>query len=175
MITNYLKAYLRNLWKNRTYTFLNIIGLAVGIACSTLIFLWIEDEFTWDHQFAKKAVLYQIQGNQTYGGTTYTFAATPGPLAPNMKADIPGIAATSRLSWPYRGLFATDNNPIYEEGQYSDPSFLSLFNFDFVEGNPANALADIHSLIISQGMAKALFGNADPLGNAITTCRKAAV
>jgi len=167
MITNYLKAYLRNLWKNRTYTFLNIIGLAVGIACSILIFLWIEDEFTWDHQFAKKAVLYQIQGNQTYGGTTYTFAATPGPLASNMKADIPGIAATSHLSWPYRGLFATDNNPIYEEGQYSDPSFLSLFNFDFVEGNPANALADIHSLIISQGMAKALFGNADPLGKTL--------
>ena len=54
MFENYLKAYLRNLWKNRTYTFLNITGLAVGITCSTLIFLWIEDEFNWDHQFAKK-------------------------------------------------------------------------------------------------------------------------
>lgn len=164
MFTNYLKAYLRNLWKNRTYTFLNIIGLAVGIACSTLIFLWIEDEFTWDHQFTKKAVIYQIEGNQTYGGTTYTFSATPGPLAPSMKADIPGIAATSRLCWPYRGLFGNDNNPIYEEGQYADPSFLSIFNLDFAAGNPATALGDIHSMIISQAMAKALFGNADPMG-----------
>ena len=164
MFTNYLKAYLRNLWKNRTYTFLNIIGLAVGIACSTLIFLWIEDEFTWDHQFSKQKVIYQIEGNQTYGGTTYTFSATPGPLAPSMKADIPGIEATSRLCWPYRGLFGNDNNPIYEEGQYADPSFLSIFNLDFAAGNPATALGDIHSMIISQAMAKALFGNADPLG-----------
>lgn len=168
MLANYLKAYFRNLWKNRTYTFLNIIGLAVGITCSTLIFLWIGDEFTWDHQFAKKAVLYQIQGNQTYGGTTYTFSATPGPLAPNMKADIPGIAATSRLCWPYRGLFGIDNNPIYEEGQYADPTFLSMFNLDFAEGNPATALGDIHSLIISETMAKTLFGNADPVGKTLT-------
>ncbi|HEV9035966.1 MAG TPA: ABC transporter permease, partial [Puia sp.] len=167
MLTNYLKAYFRNLWKNRTYTFLNIFGLAVGIACSTLIFLWIEDEFTWDHQFTKKAVLYQIQGNQTYGGTTYTFSATPGPLAPAMKTDIPGIAAVSRLCWPYRGLFTTDKNPIYEEGQYSDPEFLSMFNLDFIEGSPATALGDIHSLIISQGMAKALFGNTDPIGKTL--------
>ena len=167
MLTNYLKAYFRNLWKNRTYTVLNIIGLAVGITCSTLIFLWIGDEFTWDHQFTKMAVLYQIQGNQTYGGTTYTFSATPGPLAPNMKTDIPGIAATSRLCWPYRGVFGADNNPIYEEGQYSDPSFLSMFNLDFIEGNATTALADIHSLIISQTMARALFDGADPVGKTI--------
>ena len=167
MLTNYLKAYLRNLWKNRTYTFLNIIGLAVGIACSTLIFLWIEDEFSWDHQFNKKAVLYQIQGNQTYGGTTYTFSATPGPLAPSMKTDIPAIAATARLCWPYRGVFGDGSTPIYQEGQYSDPSFLSMFNIDFTEGNPASALGDIHSLIIDESMAKALFGNADPIGKTL--------
>ncbi|HVS95647.1 MAG TPA: ABC transporter permease [Puia sp.] len=167
MVTNYLKAYFRNLWKNRTYAFLNIIGLAVGIACSTLIFLWIEDEFTWDHQFAKKGVLYQIEGNQTYGGTTYTFAATPGPLAPNMAADIPGMANTARLSWPDRSLFTIDDRNIYEEGQYGDPSFLSLFNLDFIEGTPAAALTGIHSLAISREMATAFFGNADPLGKTL--------
>lgn len=167
MLANYLKAYFRNLWKNRTYTFLNIIGLAVGIACSTLIFLWIGDEFTWDHQFTKKTTLYQIQGNQTYGGTTYTFAATPGPLAPSMKTDIPAIANTSRLSWPDRALFSIDDKIIYKEGQYGDPSFLSMFNLDFIEGNPAGALAGIHSLIISRDMSKAFFGNADPLGKTL--------
>ena len=82
MFTNYLKAYLRNLWKNRTYTFLNIIGLAVGITCSTLIFLWVEDESNWDFQFVKKHDLYQVEDNQTYDGTTFTFAATPAPSHP---------------------------------------------------------------------------------------------
>lgn len=167
MFANYLKAYLRSLWKNRTYAFLNIIGLAVGITCSTLIFLWIEDEFNWNHQFARKNDLYQIEGNQTYGGTTYTFSATPGPLAPSMKADIPGIANTSRLSWPERTLFSLDNKPLYQEGQYCDPAFLSMFSLEFLEGNPATALNDVHSLLITQTMARSFFGNEDPLGKTL--------
>ena len=167
MLTNYLKAYLRNLWKNRTYSFLNILGLAVGITCSTLIFLWVEDEFNWDHQFAKKKVLYQIEGNQTYDGTTYTFAATPGPLAPGLKSDIPGIASTCRFTWPDKTLFSLDNKPIYEEGDYCDSSFLTMFNLDFVKGNPATALNDIHSLVISREMATAFFGTADPMGKTL--------
>jgi putative ABC transport system permease protein len=167
MFKNYLKSYLRNLWKNRTYTFLNIAGLAVGITCSTLIFLWIEDEFNWDHQFAKKHYLYQVEDNQTYDGTTYTFSATPGPLAPGMKADIPGIAATSHLTWTNKTLFSLNDKPLYEEGNFCDASFLSMFNLNFTEGNPATALGDIHSLVISRSMATAFFGAADPLGKTL--------
>ena len=64
MFRNYLKSYLRALWKNKGFTSLNIVGLAVGIACSTLIFIWVEDEFTFDHQFEKKKYLYQVMENQ---------------------------------------------------------------------------------------------------------------
>lgn len=167
MFKNYLKSYLRNLWKNRTYTFLNIAGLAVGITCSTLIFLWIEDEFNWDHQFAKKQWLYQVEDNQTYDGTTYTFSATPGSLAPGLKADIPGIAATSHLTWTNKTLFSLNDKPLYEEGNYCDPPFLSMFNLNFTEGNPATALGDIHSLAISRSMATAFFGAADPMGKTL--------
>jgi putative ABC transport system permease protein len=168
MLTNYLKAYLRNLWKNRTYSFLNIIGLAVGIACSTLIFLWVEDEFNWDHQFAaKKNVLYQIEGNQTYDGNTYTFAATPGPLAPSMKTDIPQIAATSHLTWTNSTLFSLDDKPLYQPGNYCDPSFLSMFKINFTSGNPTSALNDIHSIVISRQMATAFFGASDPMGRTL--------
>jgi putative ABC transport system permease protein len=167
MFKNYLKSYFRNLWKNRTYTFLNIAGLAVGITCSTLIFLWIEDEFNWDHQFAKKHYLYQVEDNQTYGGTTYTFTATPGPLAPSMTADIPGIAATSHMTFPNKNLFSLNDKPLYEDGNYCDSSFLTMFNLNFIEGNPTTALTDIHSLVISRSMATAFFGAADPLGKTL--------
>jgi putative ABC transport system permease protein len=167
MFKNYLKSYLRNLWKNRTYTFLNIAGLAVGITCSTLIFLWIEDEFNWDHQFVKKQYLYEVEDNQTYDGTTYTFSATPGPLAPGLKTDIPGIAATSHLTWTNKTLFSLNDKPLYEDGNYCDPSFLSMFNLNFTEGNPATALSDIHSLAISRSMATAFFGAADPIGKTL--------
>ena len=158
MLSNYLKAYLRNLWKNRTYTFLNIIGLAVGIACSTLIFLWIEDEFTYDQQFEKKKYLYQVMENQTYDGHTYTFSATPGPLAPGITADMPGVAATSHLTWTNPALFTLDDKPLNQPGTYADPAFLSMFNLTFLEGNPRTALNQIHSLVITREMAKAFFG-----------------
>lgn len=167
MLANYLKAYLRNLWKNRTYTFLNIIGLAVGITCSTLIFLWVEDEFNWDHQFAKKKWLYQVEDNQTYDGNTFTFGATPGPLAAGMKADIPGVANTSHLTWTDQALFSLNDKPLYQAGNFCDPSFLSMFNLNFIEGNPATALNDLHSLVISRDMATAFFGTADPLGKTL--------
>jgi putative ABC transport system permease protein len=167
MFRNYLKAYLRNLWKNRTYTFLNIIGLAVGIACSTLIFLWIEDEFTYDQQFEKKKYLYQVMGNQTYDGHTYTFSATPGPLAPGITADMPGVAATSHLTWTNPALFTLDDKPLNQPGTYADPAFLSMFNLTFLEGNPATALSKIHSLVITREMAKAFFGAKDPLGQSL--------
>jgi putative ABC transport system permease protein len=168
MFANYLKAYLRNLWKNRTFTFLNIIGLAVGITCSTLIFLWIEDEFNWDQQFTGKSkYLYRVEDNQTYDGNTYTFEATPGPLAAGMKTDIPGIANTSHLTWSIQALFTHDDKPLYQTGNYCDPSFLSMFSLNFTEGNPTSALNDIHSLVISHDMAVAFFGTADPMGKTL--------
>ncbi len=168
MFTNYLKAYLRNLWKNRTYTFLNIVGLAVGITCSTLIFLWVEDEFNWDHTFASKSkYLYRVEDNQTYDGTTFTFEATPGPLAAGMRADIPGIANTSHLTWNNQALFSLNDKPLYQTGNFCDTSFLSMFKLNFTEGNPATALNDIHSLVISHDMAIAFFGAIDPLGKTL--------
>jgi hypothetical protein len=89
MFRNYFKTTLRNLWKNKTYSFLNILGLAVGIACATLIFLWVEDECNRNN-------LYNVKDQQTYNATTFTFDATPGPMAQGMKAEIPGIKSTAR-------------------------------------------------------------------------------
>ncbi len=91
MFQNFFKTTLRNLWKNKTYSFLNIFGLAVGIACAALIFLWVEDEVNYDSVNLKKDFLYQVYENQAYEGKTYTFAATPGPLAQGMKDEIPGV------------------------------------------------------------------------------------
>jgi hypothetical protein len=91
MFKNYFKTTFRNLWKNKTYSFLNIFGLAVGIACAALIFLWVEDELTYNHYFSNRDNLYNVKDQQTYDGTTFTFDATPGPMAQSIKAEIPGI------------------------------------------------------------------------------------
>src|ERR1700744_4876000 len=98
MIKNYIKTTLRSLLKNRSYSFLNISGLAIGIACASLIFLWVQDELTFNHNFAKRDNIYRIYQNQTYNGKTSTFKGTPGPMAKAMRSDIPGIKNAARMS-----------------------------------------------------------------------------
>src|SRR5947209_5907045 len=139
MLQNYLKTAFRNLWKNKVYGFLNILGLSIGIACTALIFLWVEDEMTYNHFFPKRADIYIVKNNQTYDGTTYTFDATPGPLAQGIKNELPGVAAASRCTWGEKVLFSLDDKGIYEPGNYVDSSFLTMFSLPFVKGNPSTA------------------------------------
>jgi putative ABC transport system permease protein len=168
MFKNYLKTAVRNLWKNRAYGFLNISGLAIGMACAALIFLWVEDELTYNHYFSNRDHLYKIKDRQTYDGTTFTFDATPGPLAQGIKAEIPGIKNTARTSWSDRVLFSLDDKTIYEQGLYVDPSFLSMFGLQFVKGKAVNTFAQLHSLVISETMAKKFFENTDAIGKTLT-------
>src|ERR1700704_5045444 len=110
MFKNYLKTTIRNLWKNRTFSFLNIFGLAIGIACAGLIFLWTEDEMTFDNLNFKKGHLYALEVNMTYGGSNFTMGSTPRPMAAAMRAEIPGIANAARFSdGDQRLLFSLDN------------------------------------------------------------------
>ena len=98
MFKNYFRVAWRNLWRNKTYSFLNIFGLAIGIACAGSIFLWVEDELNWDKFNVKKDNLYFVRENQKYDTYPATFGSTPGVLAPAMQAEIPGIANTCRAS-----------------------------------------------------------------------------
>src|SRR4051812_7087001 len=125
MFRNYIKTAYRHLWKNRAYGFLNISGLAIGITCASLIFLWVEDELTFNQYFSNRDNLYKIKDRQTYDGTTFTFDATPGPMAAGIKAEIPGIKNTARTTWGDRVLFSLDDKTIYEQGLYVDSSFLT--------------------------------------------------
>src|ERR1700748_3748068 len=100
MLKNYFKTTIRNLWKNKGFSFLNIAGLAIGIASAALIFLWVEDELTFNHQFANRNFIYRIMENHhNDDGTVNPSVSTPGPMAEAVKADIPGIKNAGRLSW----------------------------------------------------------------------------
>lgn len=159
MIKNYFKTAFRNLWKNKTYGFLNIFGLAVGITCAGFIFLWVEDELNYDHNNSKRNQLYQVLENQAYEGKTYTFGATPGLLAAAMKEELPGIKNSGRITWQQYTLFSLDDKAIYEEGFYADSSIFSMFTLPFVQGKRENAFRQLHSVVITQKMAKKFFGD----------------
>ncbi len=168
MFKNYFKTTVRNLWKNRTYGFLNIFGLAIGIACAALIFLWVEDELTYNHYFANRDNLYKVKDRQTYDGTTFTFDATPGPLAQGMKVEIPGIKNTARSSATNPILlFSLGDKAIYQQGNYVDSSFFSMFQFHFINGNAANAFKQIYSVVVTEKMAKNFFNSTDVIGKTL--------
>jgi putative ABC transport system permease protein len=164
MIKNYIKTTLRSLLKNRSYSFLNIAGLAIGISCASLIFLWVQDELTFNHNFAKRDVLYKVYENQTYDGKTSTFFGTPGPFAKAAKAEIPGIKNVARLTGDQGQLFSLGDKIITEQGNYADAEVFSMLQIPFVKGNGANAFQQLKSVVINETMARKFFGDADPMG-----------
>ncbi|HTD98238.1 MAG TPA: ABC transporter permease [Mucilaginibacter sp.] len=167
MIRNYIKTTLRSLLRNRSYSFLNITGLAIGIACASLIFLWVQDELTFNHNFEKRDNLYKIYENQTYEGKISTFHATPGLMAKSIVTDIPGIKNAARLSGTSASLFSMGDKFINEQGDYADKEILSMLNIPFVHGNAVNALKELHAVVINETMAKKFFGDADPVGKTL--------
>src|SRR5258705_12849065 len=119
MFKNYFKTTFRNLWRNKGYSFLNIFGLAIGIACAGLIFLWVKDELDYDKFNRKKDRLYYVRENQKYDAYTATFGSTPGVMSPAMQAEIPGIANTCRATEDQVSLlFCIGDKSVYAAGKY---------------------------------------------------------
>jgi putative ABC transport system permease protein len=160
MFKNYFKITLRNLWKNKTYSFLNIFGLSIGIACAGLILLWAEDELTFDNVNLKKDRLYQVRVNANFGGTIYTMGSTPRPMAPLLKAEIPGIVNAARVSDEDQLLlFSVTDKSFYSSGKYADAAVFSMFTLPFKQGNARSAFTQLHSLVITEKAEKKFFGD----------------
>jgi putative ABC transport system permease protein len=168
MFETYFKTTVRNLWKNRTYSFLNIAGLAIGIACAALIFLWVEDELTYNHNFDRRDELYRVMQNQESEGKILTSNSTPSPLAPAMKAEIPGVKNAGRLSWSMDELFVLTDKSIKENGVYADPSILSMLTLQFLHGGSSSAFKQLQSVVISETMARKFFADENPIGKVIS-------
>src|ERR1700744_56342 len=161
MIKNYLKTAFRSLTKNKGYSFLNIFGLAVGIACASIIFLWVEGEVTYNDYFTKKAYIYKVKDQQTYNGETFTFDAVCGPLAEGMKSEIPGIKYAARATWSTNLLFNLGDKTLYQSGMYVDSSFIKIFDLKFLRGNANAALAQPNNIVVSEKLARAFFNSID--------------
>ncbi len=174
MLNNYFKTAFRNLRKNKTYSFLNIFGLAVGITCAALILLWIQDELTFNHNFAKRDYLYHVMQNEKNDAGISTNGSTPGPLAEVLKTDIPGIVNSGRLSWAMNELAVLGDKSIKENGMYADPSVLAMYTLPFIYGNPATALNNPNDVVISESMSQKFFGKNNPTGKVIKMNAKAA-
>ena len=167
MLRSSLKATLRNLWKHRAFGFLNIAGLSIGIACAAFIFLWVEDEVTFDHNFTLRDQIYRVMQNEKSDNGITTNGDTPDALAEAIKSEIPGVINTGRISWRMDELAVIGDKKIKTNGLYGDPSFVDMCTLNFIRGAAATSLRRPQDVIISQSLARAYFGDEDPLGKTI--------
>jgi putative ABC transport system permease protein len=174
MFIHYFKTLFRNLWKNKTNSFLNIFGLAIGITCAGLIFLWVEDEVNFDKFNLKRDRLYAVKINQKYDTYTATFSSTPGIMGPAMQADIPGIKNTCRSTEDMTSLlFGSGDKAVYADGKYVEASLFDMFTLPFTEGNAKTAFSQLQSVVITEKTAKKIFGTAkDVVGKTVLVNNK---
>jgi putative ABC transport system permease protein len=167
MIANYFKIALRNLLKRKGYSFLNIIGLAIGITCCLLIFQYVAFEKSYDTFSDKSKDIVRLRLDSYRQGKLAWKSATSYPaFGPTMKRDFPEVENFCRLHDANLLLSNDEKNVKFteEKGYYADPAFLSMFNVQLKQGNPETALNGPDKLLLSENMAHKYFGNENALG-----------
>ncbi|RRB15328.1 FtsX-like permease family protein [Larkinella knui] len=168
MIRNNLKIACRTLLRHRIYSGINISGLAVGLATTLLILLWIHHEISYDRFHTQHDRIYRVMLNLSPpSDATQTYESVPMPMADALKREIPGVARATRFSWGERTLFSFGDKSITEEGRSVEPDFLKIFHFPLLRGNPATALTEPNTLLITERLARKYFGATNPVGKVI--------
>jgi predicted permease len=167
MIKNYFKIAWRNLLHNKTFSLINIFGLALGMTCSLLIMLWLKDELKRDKFHANDKRLFRVMENQYYSGDISTFPSSPGILAENIVKDVPEIEMASQMLWEEQPLFTVGDKFDKEKGRYVQKDFLRMFSFKLAKGDAATALARPDAVVISNKLADKYFKGEDPIGKMI--------
>src|SRR5450432_237970 len=159
MIKNYLRIAFRNLWKYKGFSFINISGLALGMACSLLILLWVQDELGVDAFHRNGKNLYYVYERNTLGGKIESWYWTQGPLAEELKKEIPEIKAATAISWSLMHTFSVGDKVLKQDGYSAGPDFFTMFSYPLLEGNAKDALNSPNSISISRRMAVDFFGS----------------
>lgn len=164
MFKNYLKVAFRKMLRQKIFSFINISGLAIGMAICILILLWVQDELNYDrfHTNAENIVRV-VLNDQNYG---IRWPVVSIPVGPALKQDFPEVLDMARVGDMY-GLITSEEKKHDEYGAYVDPSFLDIFSFPMIIGNPETALSMPGSVVISRELAEKFFGDSDPLGESL--------
>jgi putative ABC transport system permease protein len=166
MFNNNVKFAFRNLKKNKSFSLLNILGLAIGIVSSALIFLWIEYTYQHNRILPGSDELFQVKNNQKYGDDIYTMSATSGPLGPVLSQDVPGVSGVTRIL-SSGGVFGHHDKSLNFNGVYADNNFFTLFKFPIESQSDQLPLSKNDRIAISTKMSEALFGTTQSVGKSI--------
>ena len=169
MFKNYLKVALRNLRKHKGYSIINIAGLAAGMAVCILILLWVQDETSYDRFNTNADQIYRVCFSDLWSGNRVKFSSTPTGIGPALKQDFPEVIDSTRLYRMRHILVGYEGKRMVEEYVYlADPSLFDIFSFPLKKGDSRKALADPHSVVLSESAAVKYFGRSDPVGKTLT-------
>jgi len=168
MIRNYIKTAWRNLRKNKVFSFINIFGLAVGLACCMLIASYLYSELTYDTYSVNSKQLYRVGINALGNGNVSDFPMPDVAVGPGIKAAYPQVLEYTRFR--FNGpVFVSYNNRQFKESKFAlaDPNFLQLFSIPFLQGNEKTALVEPRTIVLTQALAKKYFGDESPIGKTL--------
>ena len=171
MIKNFFKTAWRNMQRSAGFSMINVLGLAVGMVCAALIFLWIQYKYEYNRQLKDATGIYIFENNQFYGKDIRTFASTSGPMAEAVYKEVPGFAKVARVLGQ-RGVFSVGEKYLSQSGLYADSSFFDIFKFPVVRKDPGFEAGNPTQIAISSKMAAAYFDRGNPLGQTITFNKK---
>ncbi len=171
MIRNYIKIAWRNLLKNRTFTMVNIVGLAIGLACFILIALYVADELSYDRHHEKADRIYRVNSDLRIGGTDLHLATCSDPMGAALKDDYPQVETFTRL-------YASSGSKLIKQGSqflnesrvvHADSTLFDVFTLPAIAGDTKNALNEPNTVVITASAAKRYFGSVDAVGKTLET------
>jgi putative ABC transport system permease protein len=172
MFKNYLKIAWRNILRSKGYAFINIAGLGIGMAASILILIWVQFELSVDRFHENSDRVYAVWRNGEMQGEITSWDYTPAPYAPALKDQFPEVEEVARITeWDQQLLTVGENN-FYEESTFTDPGFFKMFSFEVISGDPVAALSEPGNIVLTESVAKKLFGESSAMGKTVTVSKQ---
>jgi putative ABC transport system permease protein len=169
MIRNYIKTAFRSLLKNKGFTAINVLGLALGLATCLLIVFYVFDELSYDQYNTKLNRIYRINNDIKFGGNENSYSESPAPTAAALKADFPEIEQVTRFRQRGGNQVKKGNLNIQEDNMvYADPAIFDVFTLPMIDGKPSAALKETHSVVITEKIALKYFNSTNAVGKVLT-------
>ncbi|MFA9370498.1 MAG: ABC transporter permease [Labilibaculum antarcticum] len=170
MLKILLNTVLRSLYRQKSYSLMNIFGLATGVTCTLLILIWVEYETGFDKFHEDIGQVYSVFENQNYAdGDIFSVYSTPGPLAKSIKKEFPEIKYSTRMvtTWGQLTLSVNGKSFVEDGGKIVDEDFFKIFSFPIVNGDEDNPFKEVNSVVLTERLARKMFGDSDPIGRVI--------
>jgi putative ABC transport system permease protein len=167
MLKSYFKIAWRNLFQNKSFSITNVLGLTIGITCTILILLWVQDEVGYDRFHKNYSTVYKVMATRNFKNQIFTDENMVLPLARSIETDVPQVKQAVVTTHRYPTVFTYGQTKLKKQGYTVSEHFFNIFSWKFVKGNPTTALSDPSSVVLSKSAAIAFFGNDNPINKVL--------